>query len=70
MLTADDAKSLVHQMIARRWTKRDKLTLRLPPAFLDLEPGEEIEVPLGPVKMEVETCTLDAFVVIAELRPR
>ena len=44
-------------MIARRWTKRDKLTLRLPPAFLDLEPGEEIEVPLGPARWIVETCT-------------
>ncbi len=70
MLHADDAKSLVHQMIARRWAKRDKLTLRLPPAFLDLEPGEEIDLPLGPSRWIVETCTLDAFVVIAELRPR
>jgi hypothetical protein len=70
VLAADDAKSLVHQMIARRWTKRDKLTLRLPPAFFDLEPGEEIEVPLNPATWTVETCTADAFVVIAQLTPR
>ena len=70
VLAADDAKSLVHQMIARRWTKRDKLTLRLPPTFFDLEPGEEIEVPLNPATWTVETCTADAFVVIAQLTPR
>jgi len=57
-------------MISRRWTKRDKLTLRLPPDLLDLEPGEEIEIPLNPARWTVETCTIDAFVVIAELRPR
>jgi hypothetical protein len=70
VLAADDAKSLVHQMIAHQWRKRDKLTLRLPPAFLDLEPGEEIEVPLNPARWTIETCTVDAFVVIAELTPR
>ena len=69
VLDAGDAKSLVHQMLASRWARRDKLTLRLPPAFVDLEPGDEIELPVGPAGWKVETCTLDAFVVIAELRP-
>jgi hypothetical protein len=68
-LTADDAKALVHHMIARRWAQRDRLTVRLPPALLDLEPGDEIEVPLSPATWTVESCTIDAFVVIAELRP-
>jgi hypothetical protein len=57
-------------MIARRWAKRDKLTLRLPPAFLDLEPGEAVDIPVGPANWTVESCTIDAFVVVAELRPR
>jgi hypothetical protein len=70
VLAADDAKSLVHQMIARRWANRDRLTLRLPPAFLDLEPGEVVEAPLGPARWTVESCTIDAFVVVAELRPQ
>ena len=70
MLAADDAKSLVHEMIARRWAKRDMVKLRLPPAFLDVEPGEEIELPLNPGTWTIEKCTIDAFVVIAELTPR
>jgi hypothetical protein len=70
VVSASDAKSLVHQMLARRWVRRDKLTLRLPPALLDLEPGEEVDLALGPETWTVQTCTLDAFVVIAELTPR
>jgi hypothetical protein len=70
VVSASDAKSLVHQMIARRWAQRDKLTVRLPPAFLGLEPGEQVEVPLAPQRWMVEKCTIDAFVVIAELTAR
>ena len=70
VLAADDAKSLVHQMIARRWAQRDKLTVRLPPAFLGLEPGEQVEMPLDSQRWVVEKCTIDAFVVIAELTAR
>jgi len=70
VLTADEAKGLVHEIIARRWAKRDLITLRLPPAFLDVEPGEAIELPLSPQDWTVEKCTIDAYVVIAELSPR
>lgn len=70
VVSASDAKSLVHQMIARRWARRDKMTLRLPPAFLGLEPGETIELPLAPSGWTVEKCTIDSFVVIAELATR
>jgi hypothetical protein len=70
VLAADEAKSMVHQIIARRWAKRDMVTLRLPPAFLDVEPGEAIELPLNPGTWTIEKCTIDAFVVIAELTPR
>ena len=70
VLAADDAKALAHEIIARRWSKREMVTLRLPPAFLDMEPGEEIQLPLSPQNWTVEKCTIDAFVVIAELSPR
>lgn len=70
VLGASDAKSLVHQMIARRWSRRDRLTLRLPPALLDLEPGDELELPMAPARWTVEKCTIDAFVVIVEGTPR
>jgi len=55
--------------MARAWAKRDQLTLRLPPAYLGLQPGTRLDVPLSPSHWAVETCALDSFVVIAELRP-
>jgi hypothetical protein len=70
VLAAEDAKALCHEIIAHRWAKRDKLTLRLPPSFLALEPGDALELPFSPPKWTVETCTLDAFVVVAELTPQ
>ncbi|MEO5972416.1 MAG: phage tail protein, partial [Sphingomicrobium sp.] len=47
VLTAGAAKALVHGALARRWAERDKLTLRLPPAFLTLRPGELVALPDG-----------------------
>lgn len=69
VLSADEAKSLAHQMIARAWAGRDKLTLRLPPRFLDLRPGSRIDLDLTPRTWTVEQCTIDGLVMVAELRP-
>jgi len=69
VLDAGVAKSLVQEALARRWAERDKLTVRLPPRLLGLEPGIELEVPDSTVPWVVSTCTIDSFVVIAELRP-
>ena len=69
VLDASVAKSLVEEAMARAWAKRDQLTLRLPPAHLDLRPGTRLDVPLSPSHWTVETCTIESFVVIAELRP-
>ncbi|WP_028970118.1 phage tail protein [Sphingomonas sp. URHD0057] len=69
VLPASIAKSLVEEAMARAWAKRDKLTLRLPPAQLDLRPGVRLEIPLSPSHWTVETCNIESFVVIAELRP-
>lgn len=69
VLDADSAKSLVQLVLARAWVKRDKVTLRLPPASFALEPGQVLDIPLSPSQWVVETCTIDSFVVIAELRP-
>jgi hypothetical protein len=69
VLDAADAKSLVEQILARTWASRDKLTLRLPPTHLALEPGMKLELPLTPSRWTIQQCTLDAFVVVAELRP-
>jgi hypothetical protein len=69
VLGAGAAKSLVEEAMARVWAKRDKLTLRLPPAHLGLEPGMRLEVPVSPSHWTVETCNIESFVVIAEVRP-
>jgi hypothetical protein len=69
VLDADVAKSLVQENVARRWAGRDRLTLRLPPKFLRLEPGSKVIAPLSPERWIVERCSIEAFVVIAELTP-
>jgi hypothetical protein len=69
VLTADDAKSLAQQILARTWAERDKVTLRLPPARLAMEPGSKLALPLSPALWTVSKATIDAFVVVAELHP-
>ena len=69
VLNAGDAKSLAQQMLARGWAKRDRLTLRLPPGQLGLEPGSTLSLPFNPSTWLVEKSTIDGFVVVTELRP-
>jgi hypothetical protein len=69
VLDGSAAKSLVQQALARKWAERDRLVLRLPPRLLGLEPGAEVEVPTSPPRWVVDACTIDSFVVVAELRP-
>jgi hypothetical protein len=69
VLGASDAKSLAQQMITRAWASRDRLTLRLPPKRLALQPGSELQLPFSPSLWTVEKTSIDGFVVVAELRP-
>lgn len=69
VLGADDAKSLAQQVLGRTWAQRDKLTLRLPPSRLPLEPGETLELALNPASWIISKTTIDGFVVVAELFP-
>lgn len=69
VLDAATAKSLVQQMIARLWADRDKVTLRLPPAYLALEPGTTLELPISPRLWVVETVMIEFFVAVLQLRP-
>lgn len=69
VLSAADAKSLAQQVLARSWASRDRLTLRLPPSFLDLEPGAELQLDIKPELWVVDTCTIDGFVIVAEAHP-
>jgi len=69
VLSADAAKSLAQQMLARRWAARDRLILRLPPARSTLEPGSVVQCAEAPGSWLIEKSTIDGFVNIVELRP-
>lgn len=66
-LDAGAAKALGQAVIARSWASRDKLTLRLPPKRLAIEPGTKVTLPLSPSDWVVDQVTVDGFVVVAEL---
>jgi hypothetical protein len=69
VMDAGQGKSLAQQLLARRWANRDKLTVRLPPKYLALEPGARVELALTPPRWVVERCTVDRFGVVVELTP-
>jgi hypothetical protein len=69
VLHANDAKSLAQDMIAREWAGRDRLTLRLPPQRLPLEPGTKLALPLSPKLWTVDKMTIEGFVAVVDLRP-
>jgi hypothetical protein len=68
-LDAGEARALAEQMVARAWARRDRLTLRLPPARLAVSPGCEVELPLSPSRWILTKTTIDSFVMVAELQP-
>ncbi|MGE5100750.1 MAG: phage tail protein [Deltaproteobacteria bacterium] len=68
VLDASAAKSLAQRMIARQWAACDKLTLRLPPSRMMLEPGSLVEPASVTGSWIVDKCTIDSFVTIVELR--
>lgn len=69
VVSASNAKALAQQILARAWAHRDKLTLRLPPRLLGIEPGSAIEVAFSPNRWVIESSRVEGFVVVAELRP-
>jgi len=69
VLSADAAKTLAQQVLARQWASRDRLILRLPPSRTALEPGSIVRLEAVPGSWLVEKSTIDGFVNIVELRP-
>jgi len=67
-LSAEAAKTLASDALARRWAGRDRVTLRLAPEFLDLRPGRLIALPPIPGSYRVEEVSIDGLVVIVEAR--
>lgn len=68
VVDAASAKAIVNRSLARSWAQRDRLTLRLPPKFLALEPGTRLAVPLSPAEWIIESCTIEGLVAIVGLR--
>lgn len=68
-LSASDGKTLAQQMLARSWAARDRLTLRLPPSRMSLEPGCIVNPGLTPASWIVDKSTIDGFTCLVELRP-
>jgi hypothetical protein len=69
VLSADAAKTLVQQMLARQWSARDSVTLRLPPSRIGLEPGSIVIPGIAPASWIAEKCVNDGLVTVLELRP-
>ena len=66
---ASEARALAEAVMARRWAHRDKLVLRLPPRFMTLRPGTQIDLTGSPIRWQVHRSTIDGMVAILELRP-
>lgn len=69
VLTSAPAKALAQSSLARRWAQRDTLTLRLPPAYLGLEPGTLLQPPGEADCWSAARVMIDGMAVVAELRP-
>jgi hypothetical protein len=69
VLDAGAAKGMVQTSLARRWAKRDRLTLRLPPKYLSLRPGSLLSPPEDNAAWRTEKVMIDGLAAIAELRP-
>ena len=67
VLEASAAKSIANELLSRSWTRREKLTVRLAPAWLGLRPGETIAVPDTPGLWQVSRCSIDSLTIVAEL---
>jgi hypothetical protein len=67
-IDAATAKSLASDALARRWTGRDRVTLRLSPSFAGVRPGQAIVIDSLPGRYRIEQVVLDGLVVVVEAR--
>lgn len=62
------AKGLAESALARRWTQRETLTLRLPPLRAGLSPGSQVRLPGSNCRWSIDRVTLESFVTVVEAR--
>jgi hypothetical protein len=67
-MTAATAKSIANLAMARQWAERDRMTLRLPPAFSDVGPGDMVEISDVAGLWLVAAATIDSGVVVIEVK--
>jgi hypothetical protein len=67
-MPAATAKRWASEALAKRWAGRDQLSLRLPPDFLDLQPGDLLDLAWRGGRWLVEEVNIDSFAVIATCR--
>ncbi len=68
VLEASEAKRLANEAMARKWAARDRMTIKLQPAFLALMPGDHVEVGGTSGRWSIDAVTIDGLVVAADLR--
>lgn len=69
VMNSATARALAESSLARRWAQRDRLTLRLPPAHLGLEPGMTVRPPGEAHGWTAFRVSVDGLAVVAELQP-
>lgn len=69
MLDAGAAKAMADTLLSRAWALRDRLTVRLSPAYLDLMPGDLVRPEGVAGDWIVERVEIERMVVTASLRP-
>jgi hypothetical protein len=68
VIAAGAAKALAQSALARQWVRRERLTLKLSPDYLDLVPGDVLRLPSGSQDWQVERATVEQLVVVTELK--
>jgi len=69
VLTAEQAKLLVEQELARRWRAEDRLRLSLPPSRMDLTPGDAIQLAGSPRAWLIRSVSIEGMAVAIEAEP-
>ena len=68
VLTAESARGVAENSLARRWAQRERITTRLPPQHIALQPGDLIVLPGSSRRWTVRQISLEAMIAVAELQ--
>lgn len=69
VLDISTAKGLAETALAKRWSDRDRMTVRLPQAYLTVRPGTLLEATGGGNAWKAQRVSLESLVAIVELCP-